>query len=71
MIKPGLSRLKEVYRTKASDLSRDMLSLQEKFNASRDVIQERLEENASTEAQVRCVPIAGLRQETACCETFL
>lgn len=52
VIKPGLERLMERYRTKASELAQDLLSLREAYHAAQDTIHEKQEENRQLELQV-------------------
>lgn len=64
-MKPGLERLCEQYRTKAAQLSRDLLSAREAVSSGQDALQERQQENQALEATVgtwgRCkVPLGCL-----------
>jgi len=54
-VKPGLERLCESYRTKATELGRDLLSLREAVSSMADACSEKKEENAAAETQVRVV----------------
>lgn len=53
LIKPGLQRLRESYRTKARELSNDVLGLREQLDGIAEAIHERLEDRTNQEAQLR------------------
>ncbi len=55
-MRPGLERLCEAYRTKASELGRDLLSLREAASSMAEACAEKREENMAAEAQV-CVSL--------------
>mmetsp|Transcript_33184 Transcript_33184/g.73361 ORF Transcript_33184/g.73361 Transcript_33184/m.73361 type:complete len:629 (+) Transcript_33184:314-2200(+) len=52
VIRPGLERLSELYRTKAAELSQDLLSLKEQHTARVEAIAEKQEENMLLEQQI-------------------
>jgi len=52
VIKPGLERLCDTYRTKAAELSRDLLGLRETAAGISEAINEKTEENLGVEAQI-------------------
>lgn len=52
VIKPGLQRLNERYRSKARELGADALRLQEQVDAGREAMTERTEDNLNLESQV-------------------
>ncbi|KAF5837128.1 HEC/Ndc80p family-domain-containing protein [Dunaliella salina] len=52
VVRPGLERLCEAYRTKATELGRDLLSLREAASSMAEACSEKREENAAAEAQV-------------------
>lgn len=67
VVKPGLERLCEMYRTRASELSQDLISLREACVARAERNVEKKEENAALEGEVGgvawpgncCVGLAG------------
>jgi kinetochore protein NDC80 len=62
VVKPGLERLCEMYRTRASELSQDLISLREACVARAERNSEKKEENAALEGEVGAV---ALRQRQA------
>lgn len=52
VVRPGLERLCELYRTKAGQLGRDLLALREAATAGLEAVAERREENSNLEAQI-------------------
>lgn len=53
MIRPGIEHLCDLYRTKAAQLSRDLLGLKEAVASSQEALLEKQQENRQLEAQVR------------------
>eukprot|EP00798_Chlamydomonas_sp_ICE-L_P031181 gene31181-6325_t len=53
VIKPGLERLCERYRTKAAELGRDLVSLREQLSATMEAANDKQEENLVVEQQIR------------------
>lgn len=51
-MRPGLERLCESYRTKASQLGQDLVSLREQCGARAEAVNERKEDMAGLETQV-------------------
>lgn len=60
VIRPALDRLCDQYRTKAVELSHDLLSLKEQVAGGKESIAEKAEENAVLEQQVG---LGGERQD--------
>ena len=53
LVKPGLERLCERYRTKAAGLGRDLLAYQEQHAAAVDAANDKNDENLHLEQQVQ------------------
>lgn len=61
VVRPGLERLCESYRTKASQLGQDLVSLREQCGARAEAVNERKEDMAGLETQVGADGMSGRR----------
>ncbi len=52
IVRPGLDRLCDQYRTKTVELSHDLISLREQVASGKEQVAERAEENAMLENQI-------------------